>query len=327
MQDPPALPSASRAARPDGLAEEEAARRLSELGRNEVGQPPGTPLWARVAARLRDPLILVLLGAVALTVLTGDHGDAVVIALVIVVNTGVGVVRELRADHAIAALTALSAPPTRVVPGDVLLLGEGDIVPADADLLHSSALSVDESALTGESVPVGEDVRAADPEAAALRAGTVVVRGRAVAAVTATGADSAPGRVAVLPRPRRGPTPLQRRLAGLGRVLAAVAVGLCLVVLLLGPARGQTPETMAVVAISLAVAAVPESLPTAVTLALALGARRTAARNALVRRLTAVETLGSVTVLATGKTGTLTEGRAAARGRCRRCARPGGPRR
>jgi Ca2+-transporting ATPase len=175
MQDPPALPSAPRAARPDGLAEEEAARRLAELGRNEVGQPPGTPLWARVAARLRDPLILVLLGAVALTVLTGDHGDAVVIALVIVVNTGVGVVREPRADHAIAALTALPAPLTRVVrggaerevpsagvvPGDVLLLGEGDIVPADADLLHSSALSVDESALTGESVPVGKDVRAA----------------------------------------------------------------------------------------------------------------------------------------------------------------------
>ncbi|MFH0245323.1 cation-translocating P-type ATPase [Streptomyces sp. HK10] len=319
MQDPPVLP----AARPDGLGEEEAARRLAERGRNEVGQPPGTPLWARVAAQLRDPLILVLLGAVVLTLLTGDHGDTAVIALVIIANTGVGVAQEVRADNAIAALTAMSAPVARVVrggaerevpsaevvPGDVLLLGEGDIVPADARPLHSWTLSVDESALTGESVPVDKDVRAGGPEAGALRAGTVVVRGRAVARVTATGADSALGRIAALLHPRRGPTPLQRRLAGLGRVLAAVTVALCLLVLLLGLARGQSLETMAVTAISLAVAAVPESLPAVVTLALALGARRMAARNALVRRLPAVETLGSVTVLATDKTGTLTEGR------------------
>ncbi|WP_410539447.1 cation-translocating P-type ATPase [Streptomyces sp. KL2] len=319
MQDPPALP----AARPDGLTEQEAARRLAERGRNEVGRPPGTPLRARVAAQLRDPLILVLLGAVVLTLLTGDHGDTAVIALVIVANTGVGVAQEVRADNAIAALTAMSAPVARVVrggaerevpsaevvPGDVLLLGEGDIVPADARLLHSWVLSVDESALTGESVPVDKDVRADGPEATALRAGTVVVRGRAVARVTATGADSALGRVAALLRPRRGPTPLQRRLAGLGRVLAAVTVALCLLVLLTGLARGQSLETMAVTASSLAVAAVPETLPAVVTLALALGARRMAARNALVRRLPAVETLGSVTVLATDKTGTLTEGR------------------
>ncbi|SEP89302.1 cation-translocating P-type ATPase [Streptomyces radiopugnans] len=319
MQDPPTIP----AARPDGLTEQEAARRLAERGRNEVGRPPGTPLWSRVAAQLRDPLILVLLGAVVLTLLTGDHGDTAVIALVIVANTGVGVVQEVRADNAIAALTAMSAPVARVVrggaerevpsaevvPGDVLLLGEGDIVPADARLLHSWVLSVDESALTGESVPVDKDARADGPEACALRAGTVVVRGRAVARVTATGADSALGRIAALLRPRREPTPLQRRLAGLGRVLAAVTVALCLLVLLMGLARGQSLETMTVTAISLAVAAVPESLPAVVTLALALGARRMAARNALVRRLPAVETLGSVTVLATDKTGTLTEGR------------------
>ncbi|GAA3655198.1 cation-translocating P-type ATPase [Streptomyces chitinivorans] len=319
MQDPPAPP----AARPDGLTEEEAARRLAEGGRNEVGQSPGTPLRARVAAQLRDPLILVLLGAMVLTLLTGDHGDTAVIALVVVANTGVGVAQEVRADNAIAALTAVSAPVARVVrggaerevpsaevvPGDVLLLGEGDIVPADARLLSSWALAVDESALTGESVPVDKDVRVGGPEAGALRAGTVVVRGRAVASVTATGAGSALGRIAALLHPRRGPTPLQRRLAGLGRVLAAVTVVLCLLVLLLGLALGQSLETMAVTAISLAVAAVPESLPAVVTLALALGARRMAARNALVRRLPAVETLGSVTVLATDKTGTLTEGR------------------
>ncbi|MFB7616812.1 cation-translocating P-type ATPase [Kitasatospora sp. NPDC056181] len=142
-----------------------------------------------------------------------------------------------------------------------------------------------------------------------LSAGTVVARGRAVATVTATGTDSALGRIAASLHPRPRATPLQQRLAGLGRVLALVTVALCLVVFVLGLARGQAPEAMAVTAISLAVAAVPESLPAVVTLALAIGARRMAARHAIVRRLAAVETLGSVTVLATDKTGTLTEGR------------------
>ncbi|WP_329317016.1 HAD-IC family P-type ATPase [Streptomyces sp. NBC_01262] len=232
-------------------------------------------------------------------------------------------IQEVRADNAVAALSAMTAPTARVlrgsaergvpsaavVPGDVLLLGEGDIVPADADLTQASALLVDESALTGESVPVDKDVDAADPDATRLRAGTVVVRGRAVAAVTATGVHSALGRIAAALQPRQQLTPLQRRLAGLGRVLALVTVVLCLVVFALGLARGQSLEIMAVTAISLAVAAVPESLPAVVTLGLALGARRMAARHAVVRRLPAVETLGSVTMLATDKTGTLTEGR------------------
>ncbi|MER6516607.1 cation-transporting P-type ATPase [Streptomyces sp. NPDC001553] len=300
-----------------GLTEAEAARRLAEHGRNEVAAAKTVPLYVRVLAQLRDALILVLLGAVALTLAVGDHADAVVIALVIVVNTAVGVAQEVRADNAVAALSALSAPNARVlrdsapgevpaaeiVPGDVLLLGEGDIVAADAELAEASALLVDESMLTGESVAVDKDA------AARLSAGTVVVRGRGVAMVTATGADSALGRIAALLDGRREPTPLQRRLGALGRVLAAVTLTLCLVVFVLGLARGLSVATMAVTAISLAVAAVPESLPAVVTLSLALGARRMADRHALVRRLPAVETLGSVTVLATDKTGTLTEGR------------------
>ncbi|WP_457030772.1 cation-translocating P-type ATPase [Kitasatospora sp. P5_F3] len=302
-----------------GLTEEQAARLLAEHGPNEVGAPSAPPLWSRVAAQLRDPLILVLLAAVALTLATGDHADAVVIGLVILVNTTVGVTQEIRAANAVAALSALSAPSARVlrggeerevaaagvVPGDVLLLAEGDIVPADAELAEAAALLVDESMLTGESVPVEKDVHGE----AGLSAGTTVLRGRAIATVTATGADSALGRIAISLRPRPQPTPLQRRLAGLGRVLALVTVGLCLVVFVLGLVRGQAPEAMAVTAISLAVAAVPESLPAVVTLALALGAHRMALRHAVVRRLSAVETLGSVTVLATDKTGTLTEGR------------------
>ncbi|OEV39452.1 hypothetical protein HS99_0001765 [Kitasatospora aureofaciens] len=306
-----------------GLTATEAARRLAEHGPNEVTADHRVPLWARIAAQLRDPLITVLLSAVALTLAIGDHPDAVVIALVIVVNTTVGVVQEVRAESAVAALSRLSAPAARVlrdgehrkvpsagiVPGDVVALAEGDIVPADARLVESAALLVDESMLTGESLPVTKAVEAAAPGDETVRAGTIVLRGRALAVVTATGAESALGRIAALLRPWPEPTPLQRRLAGLGRVLAAVAVGLCAVVFVLGLLRHQPPGEMGVTVISLAVAAVPESLPAVVTLALAMGARRMAARHAVVRRLPAVETLGSVSVLATDKTGTLTEGR------------------
>ncbi|MFB6706753.1 cation-translocating P-type ATPase [Streptomyces sp. NPDC056333] len=302
---------------PGGLTRAEAERRLADHGRNEVAERRSAPLYSRVVAQLGDPLIMVLLGAVVLTIVIGDHADAVVIGLVIVFNTTVGVAQEIRADRAVAALSAMSAPSARVlrdgsarevaaavvVPGDVLLLGEGDIVAADAELIEASALLIDESMLTGESVPVDKD------SGGRLSAGTVVVRGRGVAAVTATGAESALGRIAALLEGARETTPLQRRLASLGRILAAVTLGLCLMVFALGLARGLPAGTMAVTAISLAVAAVPESLPAVVTLALALGARRMAARHALVRRLPAVETLGSVMVLATDKTGTLTEGR------------------
>ncbi|MEU8925346.1 cation-translocating P-type ATPase [Kitasatospora sp. NPDC048545] len=305
-----------------GLTTAEAARLLAEHGRNEVSADRRVPLWARVAAQLRDPLITVLLAAVALTLAIGDHPDAIVIALVIVINTTVGVVQEVRAESAVAALSRLSAPAARVVRdgaqrkvpstevvrGDVIALSEGDIVPADARLTEAAALLLDEAMLTGESLPVNKSAGGASGEDV-LRAGMVVLRGRALAVVTATGPDSALGRIAALLRPRPEPTPLQRRLADLGRVLAAVAVGLCALVFLLGLLRNQPPGEMGVTAISLAVAAVPESLPAVVTLALALGARRMASRHAVVRRLPAVETLGSVTVLATDKTGTLTEGR------------------
>src|SRR5579871_3716668 len=314
-----------------GLSSSEASRRL-ELGRNALPAAKRVPWWQRVLMQLRDPLVAVLLVAAALTVGTGDWTDAGVILLVIVVNTSVGVAQEVKADQAIAALDALTAPHARVVrdgaqveipadevvAGDLLALGEGEIVSADALVVEAAALLVDESALTGESVPV--DKSAAAPEErtpdgrSVLSAGTVVVRGRGLAVVTATGADSAMGRIAALMAGGPSLTPLQRRLVGVGRVLAAVAVVLCAVVMALGLARGQSVELMVVTAISLVVAAVPESLPAVVTLALALGARRMTARKALVRRLPAVETLGSVTVLATDKTGTLTEGVMVARG-------------
>ncbi|TGB01343.1 cation-transporting P-type ATPase [Streptomyces palmae] len=308
------------------MSEPEAARRLTAHGPNTVVIEQTTPVWRRVLRQLRDPLILVLLAAAVLTLATADFPDAAVILLVIVVNTTVGVVQEVRAEQAVAALSAMSAPTARVVregrersvpaaevvPGDVVLLAEGDIVPADADVLAAVRLMVDESALTGESVPV-EKAAGDDPGAGhALSAGTVVVRGRGRARVTGTGVHSALGRIAGLLGGAPGLTPLQRRLARFGRTLAAVIVLLSAVVLALGLARGQPVELMVVAAISLAVAAVPESLPAVITLSLALGARRMADRRGIVRRLPAVETLGSVSVLATDKTGTLTEGRMAA---------------
>ncbi|GAB4585612.1 cation-translocating P-type ATPase [Nocardia sp. IFM 10818] len=306
-----------------GLSSAEAATRRARDGANILPQPAPVRWWQRVATQLRDPLIMVLLVAAALTAVIGDWTDMSVILLVVVVNTAVGVGQELRADRAISALSQLTAPTARVtrdgqqaqipaaevVIGDLLVLAEGDIVPADATVTEAMSLLVDESALTGESVPVDKSVTGDR----ALSAGTVVVKGRGRAVVTAIGARSATGRIARLLEQREGLTPLQRRLIDVGRLLAAVTVGLCLIVLGLGLARGESVELMAVTAISLAVAAVPESLPAVVTLSLALGARRMADRHALIRKLPAVETLGAVTVLATDKTGTLTEGRMVAR--------------
>jgi Ca2+-transporting ATPase len=303
-----------------GLSATEAATRLQAYGRNEVRVGRRTPLPARVLIQLRDPLILVLLAAAVLTTWTGDLKDTVVIAIVVTANTAVGVAQEVRADRAIAALRELAAPHARVirdgrelqvpaaevVPGDHVMLRAGDIVPADGTLSDAKALQLDESALTGESVPVDKEAPGA------VFAGPVVTRGRGAAIITATGPTSGLGKIAKL-LAGGGPalTPLQRRLAGLGRALAAVAVLLCGLFLALGLVRGAPVEITLVAAANLVVAAVPESLPAVATLALALGAHRMAARNAIVRRLPAVETLGSVDLLATDKTGTLTEGRMA----------------
>jgi P-type Ca2+ transporter type 2C len=316
------------AVRTGGLTSAEAAERLASDGPNVLPTPHPVPLWRRVAAQVRDPLVLVLLAAAVLTVATGDWTDAGVIMLVIVVNTTVGVTQEVKAGHAIAALSQLAAPEARVlrdgeqrliaaadvVPDDVLVLAEGDIVPADARVVEAAALLADEAAVTGESVPVDKAAgHRPDGPGDMVSAGTVIVRGRGRAVVTATGAASAIGRVAALMTAESGLTPLQRRMAGLGRALAVAAVVLCGIVLAVGLARGQPAELMVITAISLVVAAVPESLPAVVTLALALGARRMTARHAIIRRLPAVETLGSVTVIGTDKTGTLTEGTMAVR--------------
>jgi len=303
-----------------GLTGEEAARRLAAEGANEVAPPPPPRVWRRVARQLADPLIVLLLASSAVTAALGDVADTAVILLVVVVNTAIGVLQEVRADRAITALHQLAAPTARVVRdgtdrmvpastvvrGDLIVLAPGDIVPADAEVIDARQLRLEEAALTGESMPVSRDV------GDEVHAGTVVLAGRARAVVRRTGADSALGRITTLvTATRSGPTPLQRRLASLGRMLGAVAVGVSVLVMVLGVIAGQPLERMAITAVSLVVAAVPESLPAVVTLALALGAYRMAKGHAIARRLHAVETLGAVTVIASDKTGTVTEGRMA----------------
>ena len=306
-----------------GLSDAEASRRLAEGGPNEIRQRRRLSVWASIGTQLRDPLVLVLLAAFVLTLVTGDRVEAAVIAIVVVVNSCVGVTQELRADRAVVALSQLTVPLVRVrrdgiertvaastlVRGDIVLLGEGDVVPADAVVIEASSLMVDESMLTGEAVPASKQSPHPDRGSETVSSGTVVVKGRAVVEVTDTGAASALGRIAELMDTRVTATPLQLRLAGLGKVIALVAVALSALVLVVGLVRGEPTERMLVIAISLAVAAIPESLPAVVSLSLALGARRMAVRHAIVRRLPAVETLGSVTILATDKTGTLTQGR------------------
>jgi P-type Ca2+ transporter type 2C len=271
-----------------------------------------------VLDQVRDPMILLLLGALVVTSTIGDYTDSVIIAAVVVLNTSIGVFQEVRAEQAIAALGRMAAPvahvfrdgvlaqvpAAEVVPGDALRLEAGDVVPADANLLEAFALQVDESAMTGESVPVG---MVAGGE---VLAGTVLTKGRAVAEVTRTGADSGLGKIAALiAGAGLRPTPLQRRLRRLSHLLVVAVLSLAALVFVLGLLRGEAVVDMLVLAVSLSVAAIPESLPAVVSVSLALGAYRMAQRSAVVRWLPAVETLGSVTVLASDKTGTLTEGR------------------
>jgi P-type Ca2+ transporter type 2C len=305
-----------------GLSNAEAAARLRRDGPNETKQLARRHIAGRVTTQLLDPLIMLLLAAASVTAATGDITDTIVILLVIAVNTAIGVTQEARADRAIAALRSLGAPTCRVVRdgidqvipaadvvvGDLVRLAAGDIVAADIRVAEATRLRVNESAVTGESLPVPID---AGGEALA---GTAVTDGRGIGVVTRVGAQSTLGRIVTLTEQSRGgPTPLQRRLARLGRALATWTVVLSALVAVIGIIQGRPALEMAIVGVSLVVAAVPESLPAVVTLALALGARRMAAARALTRRLTAVEALGSVTVLVSDKTGTLTQGTMAVR--------------
>ncbi len=315
-----------------GLTQVSADRRLEHFGSNELESEPGRPVWVLLLGQFANTLIVVLLVAALVTILIDEIVDAVVILVIVLLNAVIGFVQEYRADQAMDALKDMTAPSARVVrggtqrtvdassvvPGDLLVLDAGDIVAADVRLVEAPNLSIDEAALTGESVPVDKDVDTVGGTAGAMVAdrhdmafkGTSVVHGRGRGLVVATGMRTELGQVAGLLKSRRTPaTPLQKRLAVLGRRLAVVSVAVCGVVFVSGLLRGEELSLMFLTAVSLAVAAIPEALPAVVTIALALGAQRLSRRHALVRRLPAVETLGSVTVICSDKTGTLTESR------------------
>jgi P-type Ca2+ transporter type 2C len=316
----------------DGLSSAEAHRRFERLGANELREAPTPSRWHLIGRQTANTMTGVLAVAAIVTLVIGDPEDTAVITAVVVLNAVIGLVQEERAQQAVAALKRLAAgstvvvrdgsarpvPVSDVVIGDLVLLSSGDRVPADLRLVEAQNLRVDESALTGEAEPAAKTARRLPDRKTLLVASqqnmafdsTVVTFGRGRGVVVATGMGTEVGQIAALLQAHNpGMTPLQRRLGVLGRRLAAAAMVVCVGVFVAGLAIGEPADTMFLRAVSLAVAAIPEGLPAVVTVALALGARRMAARRALVRRLPAVETLGSVSVICTDKTGTLTQNR------------------
>ncbi|MEK7348045.1 MAG: cation-translocating P-type ATPase [Candidatus Eisenbacteria bacterium] len=326
----PALDVVSRAGSDSlrGLTDGEAARRLARHGPNLLEEPTPVSRWARLALQFRDVVVWILLVAAGISIALGDLVDAFVILAIVVLNALLGFAHEERAARALQALRSYLVPQARavrdgearivpagdLVPGDLIDVQSGDRIPADARLLEAISLRCQEAALTGESPPVPKAADAVvEPDAALgdrrtmIYAGTVVAAGRGRAVVTGTGMRTEFGKIAgLLERTVHPPTPLQRRLTELGRILVVVCAAVVGVVTVLLALRGADRWEVLVLSLSLAVAAVPEGLTAVVTVTLALGLRRMAERNVLVRRLPSVETLGSVSVICTDKTGTLT---------------------
>jgi Ca2+-transporting ATPase len=311
-----------------GLASSDAAQRLATHGPNELRAAARTPAWRTFAAQFENVLILILLAATAVSGFLGHTLEAVVITVIVFFAVLLGFIQEYRAGRALDALREMAAPVARVlrdgleavvparelVPGDVIVLRTGDRVPADGRVLEAINLSIDEAALTGESAPVDKTVDPIEDERAPVAdrrnmtyAGTLVSRGRGHVLVVATGMSTEFGRIAqMVETVEAGRTPLQVNLDRLGATLGKAALAIVAVVVIVGLARGLPVIDMLLFGIALAVAAVPEALPAVVTISLAIGLRRMVKRNALVRRLPIVETLGSTSVICSDKTGTLT---------------------
>jgi len=313
-----------------GLTDEEAARRLSAWGDNRLREPPPRSLLATLLGELKNPLLLLLLGAATVAAFVGHPTDAVAAYFVVGLNLVLGTVLERRADRSLRALSTMLAAQARVVrggqeqvidagtlvPGDLLVLEAGDRVPADGRLLHGPGAEVDESALTGESVPVVKDAGRAPTDALLVErtclvmSGTLLLRGRLRAIVTATGMNTEVGHIArATTEGVDTETPLSMQLRLLTRRLAMLTGVAVTALFALGMARGQSFGETLLQAAALAVAAIPEGLPTVVTVTLALGMARMAKRRAVVKHLADVETLGSCSVICSDKTGTLTENR------------------
>ena len=319
-----------------GLSEREAARRLAAHGPNRLEERKKKPLLLRFFMQFNDFMVLILLAAAAVSFAVSlmqgeaDFADPVIILLIVTLNAVLGLVQEGKAERALEALKRMSAPTAKllrggyllrveteaIVPGDILVLEAGDMLPADGRLVEAINCKAEEAALTGESLPVEKDAALVLSHAEnpgdmrnMVFAGSSIVYGRGTAVVTATAMDTEMGKIAamMLAHEDEPNTPLQNRLEETGKLLGIGALGICAVIFIMGLLRHMPPFDMFMTSVSLAVAAIPEGLPAIVTIMLAIGVRRMAGRNAVIRRLPAVETLGSATVICSDKTGTLTQ--------------------
>jgi P-type Ca2+ transporter type 2C len=311
-----------------GLTSAEVEQRLNEYGKNVLDVKKKKPAWLLFLLQFKDFMILILIAAAIISGFLGDTTDTIVILLIVFLNAIVGFIQEYRAEKAMEALKKMASPQASVirnnkvsvvpseelVPGDLILLEAGNLVPADIRLVETHSLRIVESSLTGESVPVDKspevitetDLPLGDRLNMAYK-GTHITNGRATGIVTGTGMKTELGLIAAMLQQEEAITPLQKRLTDFGKKLTYLIIIICMVLFVVGWLRGQDPLTMLLLSISLAVAAIPEALPALITIALAQGAKRLVRKNVLIRKLPAVETLGSVTYICSDKTGTLTQ--------------------
>ena len=312
----------------EGLTVKEAEERLLKTGANELEEGKKKSIFAMLLAQFKDVMILILLVAAIVSGIVGDFTDTIVILIIVLLNAFLGFIQEYRAEKAMLALKQMSVtqarvlrdgnitdlPATVLVPGDVILLEAGNAVPADLRIIESKSLKIDEASLTGESQAVDkitdvlaeEDLPIGDKKNLAFK-GTFVTYGRGTGVVVTTGMQTELGRIAKMLQGDESLTPLQQRMASFGKKLSVLVLLLCVLFFIAGWLRGEDITKMVLTSISLAVAAIPEALPAVITISLALAARRMIKFNSLIRKLPAVETLGSVTFICTDKTGTLTK--------------------
>jgi len=311
----------------NGLNAEAVITARKKHGKNELDDVKGTPVFIQFLNQFKSFMIVVLIIAAVISGIVGDSTDTIIILMIVFLNAIIGFIQEYRAEKAMNALKQMAAPMSRVVregqekiidsteivPGDIIVLESGMIVPADIRIIESHSLRVDESVLTGESMAIDKSTKTIDSDATELGdrinmayKGTKVTNGRGLAVAIETGMNTEIGKIASMLREKKSLTPLQLKMEDFGKKLSYLIIAICILLFVVGLVRGEEPFNMLLVAISLAVAAIPEALPALITIALAQGAKRLVKKNALVRKLPAVETLGSVTYICTDKTGTLT---------------------
>ncbi|EGO87509.1 ATPase, partial [Clostridium botulinum C str. Stockholm] len=302
-----------------GLTSDEAKKRMKEYGPNILEKKKRISPVKIFLEQFNDFIIWVLISATILSAIMGQKADAITIVIIVVMNAILGFIQEYKTEKSLEALQNLTAPTSKVlrdqevkvisaeelVPGDIIILESGDRIPADSMLIEGNSLVVDESLLTGESVGVDKNCNNKNNN---IYMGTVVLKGKGRALVENTGMKTEMGKIAdMLDNIESDKSPLKKKLASLGKVMVAVCIVICIVVTIMGIIRGQDKYEMFLLGVSLAVAAIPEGMPAIVTVALALGVSRMLKRNALIRKLPAVETLGCTSIICSDKTGTLTQ--------------------